>query len=298
MIKKQKHKVAVIMTVFNRKEETLKCLHCLYAAELKSSTWLEVNVYMTDDGSSDGVAESVQSTFENKGINILHGTGSLYWAGGMRFAWHAAVAKGCYDAYLLLNNDTYVFDNVFEEYKETDNWGVEKFGLHPICVGSTCEDENKNYRTYGGFNEALGITREGIDFTECSDACANILFIPESAVARFGVLYKRYIHGGADGDYTRWAAEHGWHNVLMRGFAGICSDDHKEYVENKLDNLCKMTLKERLAEHRNPTRLGFHDNLIYQWRFAPWRVPICWLGGWLRCLCPYIYKIMKTGYLK
>lgn len=67
--------VAVILTVFNRKEITLSSLNGLYKAIAELGVGYVFDIYMTDDGSSDGTRELVFSRFPN--INIIRGNGQL-----------------------------------------------------------------------------------------------------------------------------------------------------------------------------------------------------------------------------
>lgn len=43
------------------------------------------DVYMTNDGCTDGTPESVKQLYPH--VNVIDGEGGLYWSGGMRKAW-------------------------------------------------------------------------------------------------------------------------------------------------------------------------------------------------------------------
>ncbi|HYE55805.1 MAG TPA: glycosyltransferase, partial [Chitinophagaceae bacterium] len=73
-------KIAVLLTTFNRKQKTLACLQSLQQQILPGNVSLEV--FLTDDASSDGTAETVLQQFPS--THVFIGTGFLYWAGGMR----------------------------------------------------------------------------------------------------------------------------------------------------------------------------------------------------------------------
>lgn len=51
-------KIAVLLTCFNRKEKTLACLAGLYESQKvyneRNSTPIEMEVFLTDDGCTDG----------------------------------------------------------------------------------------------------------------------------------------------------------------------------------------------------------------------------------------------------
>src|SRR4051794_17710906 len=93
--------IAVLITCFNRRKKTLACLQRLEQQRLPEKAKLEI--FLTDDGSSDGTAEAVRERFPY--VRLYRGTGSLYWAGGMRRTWGFARLYDP-DYYLLLNDDT------------------------------------------------------------------------------------------------------------------------------------------------------------------------------------------------
>ena len=130
-------KVTVIFTCFNRKEKSLKCIKSL---ENKNPE-IEFQFIVVDDNSTDGTREAIQGLDSN--VRIIQGTGSLYWAGGMRRGIEEYL-RGDYDSQyvLLVNDDVEFFDgivnNLISKSKEKND---------AIIVGATC-DENGNL-TYG-----------------------------------------------------------------------------------------------------------------------------------------------------
>ena len=52
--------LAVLLTCHNRKEKTLACLKHLYESEKDCSFELDMEVYVTDDGSDDGTYEAIR----------------------------------------------------------------------------------------------------------------------------------------------------------------------------------------------------------------------------------------------
>ena len=97
--------VAVIITVFNRKESTLNCLQTLKRQDILDSC--KITVYLTDDGCTDGTPEAVRTEFPK--VRIVQGDGTLFWNRGMYTAWETAAKEKDYDFYLWLNDDTYVY---------------------------------------------------------------------------------------------------------------------------------------------------------------------------------------------
>ncbi len=142
----QINSVAVIITSFNRKEKTLTCLSSLYASKNASTFHFEMDVYLTDDGSTDGTSEAIKKSFPN--VNVINKNGNLYWAGGMRNSWTEALKKN-YKAFLLLNDDTILDENCFDELTKTHKYSVKQYGTGGIYIGSV-KDPHTNICTYGG----------------------------------------------------------------------------------------------------------------------------------------------------
>jgi glycosyltransferase involved in cell wall biosynthesis len=70
---------------------------------LRRETDLRARVVLVDDGSTDGTAEAVQRAVPD--VEIVRGTGDLYWAGGMRLAIAVARQQGHPDILLMINDD-------------------------------------------------------------------------------------------------------------------------------------------------------------------------------------------------
>ena len=96
-------KIAALATCFNRRELTLKSLEALYAQ--RGICRVDLTVFLVDDASRDGTAEGVKSAFPQ--VRLLRGDGSLFWNGGMRMAFDAAM-RGDFDAYIWFNDDSHL----------------------------------------------------------------------------------------------------------------------------------------------------------------------------------------------
>jgi GT2 family glycosyltransferase len=121
---------------------TLGCLRSLGAQRVPGVT---VDVFVLDDGSSDGTSEAIAEQFPE--VTVLHGDGELYWSGGMRQAFAAAIA-GDYDHYLWLNDDVYLDDGALVVLLDTARQ-LHQRGEVVIVVGST-RDPQTGQLTYGG----------------------------------------------------------------------------------------------------------------------------------------------------
>src|SRR5690554_101285 len=103
-------KIAVLLTCHNRREKSLACLKYLFKATLPVNYAIEV--FLVDDGSIDGTSQAINIEFP--AVNIIKGSGDLFWNRGMHLAWDKAAKTG-YPFYLWLNDDTILFETAISE---------------------------------------------------------------------------------------------------------------------------------------------------------------------------------------
>ena len=135
--------IAVLITCYNRREKTIRCLHSLFAATLPANHLL--TIFLVDDGSTDGTAAAVTKEFPE--VRILQGNGQLYWNRGMHLAWETAKNTADFDFYLWLNDDVKIKPNgievLFQNYKNYPN-GI---------IAGVMASEIDGKITYGGFDK-------------------------------------------------------------------------------------------------------------------------------------------------
>lgn len=207
--------IAVLITCFNRRETTLRCLRALYQQELPAGAVLRV--VLTDDGSSDGTGDAVRSEFP--GVAVLQGDGNQYWVGGTMMAWEAArPAK----FYLWLNDDVKLRDGALMSLL---NVHAAAGDPTTIAVGATSDpDAGKTctggMRRQGWYNVCV---MEPTDEPQmCDSINGNIVLIPHEAEERIGALDRAYTHFFADGDYGIRARKQGIPVLLAPGHLGEC----------------------------------------------------------------------------
>lgn len=282
-------KIAVLLTCYNRKKKTIACLKSLFEAHKFYSKNLEINVYLTDDASTDGTSGAIRNKYPQ--VNILKGTGSLFWAGGMRNSWDEAL-KHEYDGFLLLNDDTFLSNNVFEDISKTELYSLKKYNKKGIYIGST-KNRSTCKLTYGGAiltNKLLLKYEKLIPKNEpqpCVLGNANIMYVPTEVVNKIGVLYNKYQHGVADYDYTLTAKKKNIPVLITPNFCGLCENDNK----NKYDTFNHLSFKKRIKFLYSPTGLAFKDNLLFMRRNFYCRLPFVFLTGWLKVIFPKIYAL-------
>jgi GT2 family glycosyltransferase len=96
-------KVALVLPVHDRRALTLRALRSLGRCRLEGLT---LHVIVVDDGSRDGTSEAVQAAFPE--VELRHGDGTLFYAGGTNLGLRAALDGGA--EYVLAANDDTIFD--------------------------------------------------------------------------------------------------------------------------------------------------------------------------------------------
>ena len=134
--------IAALLTVHNRREKTIACLDNLFKQDLPPG--VDLKVYLTDDGCTDGTREEVTERFPQ--VTIIDGDGSLFWNRGMVVAWKKA-AMSTPDYYLWLNDDTFIYSNTIKHLLESSSMHENK----SVIVGTTCAVGNPEVITYGGW---------------------------------------------------------------------------------------------------------------------------------------------------
>jgi len=279
-------KIATLTCSFNRKEKTVSFLASLIAQPLPANYSLDV--YLLDDNSSDGTAQAVAEKFP--AVKLLNGTGSLFWAGGMRKVWSEAL-KGDYDFYILFNDDVKLLDDAIPKllsaYDKAETNGT-------IILGSVMDFVKKTY-TYGGrkvtnwrSGDSDAILPDEVQLQSAEIGNANIMLVDRKSVEVIGILSSSFTHGLADFDYTLRAVKQGLKVLVAPGYFGYCAYDHgKPWLSGKVP------LKKRIQYLYSPTGLAYKEYLVYIKRHFPKALPALYIKLWVKTLFPVIYDRFK-----
>jgi GT2 family glycosyltransferase len=199
-------KIAVLMTCHNRRDLTLSSIAAVLESGNRAGVSLEI--YLTDDGSTDGTAEMVGEHFPK--VTIIHGDGSLFWNQGMLRAWKAAATR-VQDFYLWLNDDLVVFPDALANMLRCYGSSADP---KTIVAGRTV-DPVSGVTTYGAYARAPGLSRLRFRHVDKPSDVAvtmngNLVLIPASAVADIGMNNSAFRHSTGDVDYGLRATRAGY----------------------------------------------------------------------------------------
>jgi GT2 family glycosyltransferase len=270
---------AVLMTCHDRMPLTLRCLDSLFAASARAAGLLTIDVFLVDDGCSDGTGDAVRRRFPQ--VRILPGYGSLYWCGGMRKAWTAA-AEGDYDAYLWLNDDVSLREDSLAILASTLEEGRREDGRGGIAVGSTLSTDagGAEVTSYGAMGPA-GVEKPGEMARRIELFNGNIVLVSRDAYRILGNLSAAYTHGLGDIDYGIRAKQKGVPVRLAAGHQGSC-DGNKTPRWRRRD----LPVWTRLYELHRPTGCPPWQLARLIWRNGGWYFPWSVLKLYVRALFP------------
>lgn len=238
-------RIAALLTCFNRKEKTKRCLSSLF------SILPNCDVYLVDDGSTDKTVDMVHSLFPK--VNVINGNGNLFWSRGMYTAWKEAV-KGKYDYYLWLNDDIELYPYFFEELLECNG---QKGG--DCIITGLIEDFEKTTILYGGSDENKTLIQANGLPQKVTHMNGNVVLVPESVVDKIGIMDPKLHHDLGDVDYGLTAIENGINVYTTR----------KPVAAGYSNDFCRVrkwgvSLKQRLRKLNSP--LGSPPSINFYFR--------------------------------
>lgn len=287
-------KIAVLITCHNRCQKTINSIKKMCTSMSHSRRKLYFEVFLTDDGCTDGTAEKVKTLFNDKKINIITSDGNSYWAGGMRLAWNTALKSDIdFDYYLLLNDDTVLCKESISELLYVDSYSINKYKKHCICTGFISDPNNMDLITYGAKMYKTNLLQGAIDLKPtgipqlCTMPNANLLLVHSSVVRQIGILDSVFIHGAADWDYGLRASQYGIPVLTTTKVCGYCEFDHDNCDEEKL-KVMSMTIRQRKLFLKRPTHF-YVDGLTFNYRHFRFKYYLMKIAYYLNVYIPIIY---------
>src|SRR5437867_1819294 len=182
-------RLAVLLTCHNRKSRTLDCIRQVLVQAGEGI--FRVSVILVDDGSTDGTSQAVQEQFPE--VEVLRGSGNLYWSRGMRTAFACARSRN-FDFYLLLNDDTRFYHDAISRLLDTYHLVTRNGRGDAIIVGSTMNPSSGTL-SYGGWRRISRINpadcrkvEPGDKPNRCDTMNGNCVLIPNEVAERVGNL--------------------------------------------------------------------------------------------------------------
>ena len=206
------HKIAVLLTVFNRCFTTLRGLESL-SALITADLTRTYDIFMTDDGSTDGTADAVRKKFPQ--VHIIQGQ-NLYWSQGMNAAWRAAVLHDNYDAFLWFNDDGELSHNALNLLFLP----FDSLPRNTIVTGAFRDTEGRP--SYGGQNrDEQWLVPDGT-IQQVWLMNGNLTLIPREVYEKVGFIDSVFRHGSGDYDYGIRARKAGCAVILTADYVGQC----------------------------------------------------------------------------
>jgi len=274
-----KYLVAVLITCHNRKTTTLKSLEYLYKNELEKAV---IDVYLVDDGSTDGTSKAVKKYYPR--AHVIHGKGNLFWNKGMRLAWVTAIKNKKYDFFIWLNDDTmidedgmsHLFECYYESYKHTNI---------PTLVVGACRKNGTNHFSYGGRDEVGRVIPNGT-INKCKYVNGNFVLVPKEVVNKIGILSNDYTHTMGDWDYGLRALKNGYDIITTKKYVATCP------INNYTKKWCdpKESLFTRWKSFHSPLGLNIVEYRKFRKKYWGNQYFSYLFKAYIKCLAPAIYN--------
>lgn len=261
--------IAVLMSVYNRKEKTLRCLSLCYEQmdSITRSGKYRFSVYLTEDGCTDGTADAVLEMFPD--VHIIHGDGNLFWNRGMCTAWDEA-AKSSPDFYLWLNDDTMIRPGAVACLLENSAY----LG-HRAIVAGTAEDAH-GVLSYGGRTRYGRIIQpDPVIPVACDMFNGNLVLVPDYVFRKLGTLDRYYTHSFGDYDYGVRASRAGVTAVVAPGVLAEC--DRNPVVPQWRNP--DVSIRDRYRAIMGPKGRPFKEQFRYDFRaYGPFHAVLHFLS--------------------
>jgi GT2 family glycosyltransferase len=242
--------IAILMTCHNHVALTARALDSLDGQPLFDPA----NLFLVDDGSSDGTGEMVRSRYRQ--ANVIRGNGNLFWNGGMRVAWQEALrAERGFDYFLWLNDDVVLRPDALRSLVRD----VERAGLagKPVIMAGATVTPGTAVISYGGQRRVSALHPLRLKLIEpeaepvpIETVSGNVVLVSAEAERIVGNLAPCYEHIYGDLDYGLRARRLGVPVLLASAVAGECSVNSVAGLSIDPSLGLLQRLRKRIAEER------------------------------------------------
>lgn len=288
-------KIAVLLTCFNRKQDTLNCLRALFD-QVNIDDLVSLDIYLVDDGSTDGTEVAVKQMFPQ--VNIILGDGNLFWNGGMHKAFSVAI-KTDYHYYLWLNDDTVLEPDVVQRLVNTSIDLAGQGQTTAIIAGATCSAETGTTtysgvcRQYWWWPLRFSLVEPQSKPVRCDTMSGNCVLIPREVVRLIGNLDDSFKHYLGDYDYGLRASKQGASVWLAPGYIGTCNLSKLE--RRKQVKIDFKNVREKLEQPKGLAIADTDLTSLREWkvfskRHGGYLWPIYWIAPYRRLLFASIFS--------
>ena len=242
--------VITLATCHNRRDMTLQALKDLHAQELPRSITIEHVI--VNDGCTDNTAEAVSEYYPD--VEVLTGTGQLYWAGGMRFGWHQSVSRKKFDYLFVYNDDIRLHKNSLSSLIETSVQFKKDGGSFSHAVSGAFCSSDGNVTTYGGVVAKsrlnplrfVKVDPRNDNYQIVDTVNMNACLISSDALELVGFLSPFYEHSGADYDF----------GLKLRTAGGTVNKNQDNFIDKETSLID--AYKVVLSKKREPFMQRYH----------------------------------------
>lgn len=240
-------KIAVITTVYNRKEKTQKAINSIEKALADH----DYQFYICDDGSTDGTSQMLQTL--DSPITVITGNGNLFWSKGMYCAMKRA-SEDSADLYLLINDDVEFFPDAMKTMLLSYHAAKEPCGI----VGSTKSGLSGKI-TYGGrtLRDQQLILPNG-ELQPCDLTNWNCFLIDDYVIKKIGLIDNYYEHGLGDFDYSLRMKKAGIPVYVAFDYIGVCENNTKAGTYHDKTVPRKKRFKSMVSRNHLPVKSRWH----------------------------------------
>ena len=275
-------RLCILLTCFNRVEQTLACLQAVQAST--GLEGVELNAVLLDDGSRDGTADAVRARFPWVMV-LTNGGPPLFWCRGMHRAFATAIAQG-HDHYLLLNDDTILLPDALARLLAcAAGLRAQSPEAVPVLVVGSTQDASSGHHTYGGERmpapqrpTTFKLLTPSVEPQSIDTFNGNIVLLPADVVALVGTVDPVYEHAMGDIDYGLRARAAGVAQWLAPGYHGTCSNNP---VDNTFSDPA-LAWRKRWAHILSRKGLPWRSWLHFTRRHTGWRWPLFFMWPYVR----------------
>lgn len=245
--------ILVVFTCFNRKENTEKCITSI----TERNPQCNFSFIIADDGSTDGTEQMLSELSNQYSIEVLHGNGDWYYAGGMHAAMQYAIDQKLreFNYLLMINDDVEFLDNTINEMvhqSKEQNQSVV-VGVMKSCNNDMTYSAIKYVHGYKYINYACDKWNEQAD-----SFMANCVLIPYEYFLKTGAMDSAYRHSLGDFDYGLSLKNNGYEIYASKEYVGICERNSKinTWLDRSLSRIERIKMKESIKGA--PTKQWFY----------------------------------------